>query len=197
MLINRCRGTRSSRRPRSPTLDRGWRRIVTELGIEFLHPEALESSARPARTSRTRSSSSTPTSSSSRSRRRRASSTCRRATPSAASTSAATTWSSRRSTAARSCATGRAPRRDADDFENLVRLAQAFPQLDSPGGTICEPNDLPLDSRHLDMVFALLSLSDKPFMGSVTSGPNAADTIAMAEIVFGRESIEQTPARSR
>jgi trimethylamine--corrinoid protein Co-methyltransferase len=87
-------------------------------------------------------------------------------------------------------------RRDAtyDDFQNLVKLAQSYPQLDSPGGTICEPNDRPLDSRHLDMVFALLTLSDKPFMGSVTSGPNAVDTIAMAEMVFGRESLEQTPA---
>jgi trimethylamine--corrinoid protein Co-methyltransferase len=80
------------------------------------------------------------------------------------------------------------------DFENLVRLAQAFPQLDTPGGTICEPNDKPLDSRHLDMVYALLTLSDKPFMGSVTSGPNAEDTIAMAEMVFGKESLEETPA---
>jgi len=80
------------------------------------------------------------------------------------------------------------------DFENLVRLSQAFPQLDTPGGTICEPNDRPLDSRHLDMVYALVTLSDKPFMGSVTSGPNAADTIAMAEIVFGREAIERNPA---
>ena len=80
------------------------------------------------------------------------------------------------------------------DFENLVRLSQAFPQLDTPGGTICEPNDKPLDSRHLDMVYALMTLSDKPFMGSVTSGPNAEDTIAMAEMVFGRESLEQTPA---
>jgi trimethylamine---corrinoid protein Co-methyltransferase len=87
-------------------------------------------------------------------------------------------------------------RRDATyaDFENLVRLSQSFPQLDSPGGTICEPNDKPLDSRHLDMVYALLTLSDKPFMGSVTSGPNARDTIAMAEMVFGAESLEQTPA---
>jgi trimethylamine---corrinoid protein Co-methyltransferase len=87
-------------------------------------------------------------------------------------------------------------RRDAtyEDFQNLVKLAQSFPQLDSPGGTICEPNDRPLDSRHLDMVYALLTLSDKPFMGSVTSGPNAVDTIAMAELVFGRESLEQTPA---
>jgi trimethylamine--corrinoid protein Co-methyltransferase len=87
-------------------------------------------------------------------------------------------------------------RRDATyaDFENLVRLSQSFPQLDSPGGTICEPNDKPLDSRHLDMVYALLTLSDKPFMGSVTSGPNAVDTIAMAELVFGKESLDETPA---
>jgi trimethylamine--corrinoid protein Co-methyltransferase len=81
------------------------------------------------------------------------------------------------------------------DFENLVRLSQAFPELDSPGGTICEPNDRPLDSRHLDMVFALQTLSDKPYMGSVTSGPNAADTIRMGEILFGgREAIERSPA---
>jgi trimethylamine---corrinoid protein Co-methyltransferase len=87
-------------------------------------------------------------------------------------------------------------RREAtyEDFQNLIRLAQSFPQLDTPGGTICEPNDKPLDSRHLDMVYALLTLSDKPFMGSVTSGPNAADTVAMAEMVFGRESLEETPA---
>src|ERR1700753_3208978 len=87
-------------------------------------------------------------------------------------------------------------RRDAKmaDFENLVKLAQAFPELDSPGGTICEPEDRPLDSRHLDMVYALQTLSDKPYMGSVTSGPNAADTVRMTEIVLGgRQSIEQTP----
>ena len=87
-------------------------------------------------------------------------------------------------------------RREAtmNDFENLVKLSQAFPELDSPGGTICEPNDRPLDSRHLDMVFALQTLSDKPYMGSVTSGPNAADTIRMGEILFGgREAIERDP----
>ena len=87
-------------------------------------------------------------------------------------------------------------RRDAKmaDFQNLVKLCQVFEQLDSPGGTICEPEDRPLDSRHLDMVFALQTLSDKPYMGSVTSGPNAADTIRMGEILFGgREVIERAP----
>src|SRR3954451_21330384 len=88
-------------------------------------------------------------------------------------------------------------RRDAtmQDFERLCMLSQAFEELDSAGGTICEPNDRPLDSRHLDMVFALQTLTDKPYMGSVTSGPNAADTVRMTEMLFGgREAIEQTPA---
>ncbi len=88
-------------------------------------------------------------------------------------------------------------RRDAtmEDFRRLSMLAQVFPELDSAGGVICEPNDLPLDSRHLDMVYALQTLTDKIYMGNVVSGPNAADTIRMTEILFGgRESIEQTPA---
>jgi trimethylamine--corrinoid protein Co-methyltransferase len=88
-------------------------------------------------------------------------------------------------------------RRDAtmDDFRNFTRLAQSFDALDSAGGVICEPNDTPLDSRHLDMTYALQTLTDKVYMGNVVSGVNARDTLAMTEILFGsRESIEQTPA---
>jgi trimethylamine--corrinoid protein Co-methyltransferase len=60
---------------------------------------------------------------------------------------------------------------------------------------ICEPNDAPLDSRHLDMIYALQTVTDKIYMGNVVSGPNALDTIAMTEILFGgRAAIEQTPA---
>jgi trimethylamine--corrinoid protein Co-methyltransferase len=81
-----------------------------------------------------------------------------------------------------------------DDFENFVRLSQSFDELDSPGGTIVEPNDAPLDSRHLDMVYALQTLSDKPYMGSVISGPNALDTIEMGKILFGgAEALERAP----
>ena len=88
-------------------------------------------------------------------------------------------------------------RRDAtmDDFRRLAMLAQSFPQLDSAGGVICEPNDTPLDSRHLDMIYALQTLTDKVYMGNVVSGPNAADTIKMTEILFGgRAAIERVPA---
>jgi trimethylamine--corrinoid protein Co-methyltransferase len=88
-------------------------------------------------------------------------------------------------------------RRDAtmDDFRRFTMLAQSFPALDSAGGVICEPNDTPLDSRHLDMTLALQTLTDKIYMGNVVSGVNARDTIAMGEILFGgREAIERTPA---
>jgi trimethylamine---corrinoid protein Co-methyltransferase len=88
-------------------------------------------------------------------------------------------------------------RRDATlaDFHRLCMLSQAFGELDSAGGVICEPNDAPLDSRHLDMIHALATLTDKIYMGNVVSGVNAADTIAMTSMVFGgRAAIEATPA---
>jgi trimethylamine--corrinoid protein Co-methyltransferase len=87
-------------------------------------------------------------------------------------------------------------RRDAtmDDFRRFTQLAQSFEVLDSAGGVICEPNDTPLDSRHLDMTLALQTLTDKVYMGNVVSGVNARDTIAMGEILFGgREAIEKLP----
>src|SRR6201746_2276458 len=97
-----------------------------------------------------------------------------------------------------------AVRRDATmaDFSNFTKLAQTFPIMDSAGGVSCEPNDTPLDSRHLDMTYALATLTDKVFMGNVVSGPNARDTIELTSILLvgghgreaGRASIEQTPA---
>ena len=87
-------------------------------------------------------------------------------------------------------------RRDATmaDFRDFTRLAQSYAVLDSAGGVVCEPNDTPLDSRHLDMTYALQTLTDKIYMGNVVSGVNAADTIAMGSILFGgRDVIEQAP----
>ncbi len=74
-----------------------------------------------------------------------------------------------------------------EDFQNLVKLAWASPWLHHSGGTVCEPVDVPVNKRHLDMVRAHLTYSAKPFMGSVTAPERAEDSIAMAQIVFGAE----------
>jgi trimethylamine--corrinoid protein Co-methyltransferase len=80
------------------------------------------------------------------------------------------------------------------DFEDFAKLAQSFDVMDSVGGVVVEPNDAPLDSRHLDMVYRALTLTDKIIMGNVVSAERAQDTLTMGEMVFGsRESIEQKP----
>ena len=50
------------------------------------------------------------------------------------------------------------------------------------GGTVCEPVDVPVNKRHLDMVYSHIRYSDKPFMGSVTAPERARDTVEMARI---------------
>src|SRR5258708_17549745 len=73
------------------------------------------------------------------------------------------------------------------EFANFVKLAYVANSLHHSGGTICEPVDLPVNKRHLDMVYSHLKYSDKAFMGSVTAPERAADSVAMANIVFGDE----------
>ncbi|MCP4328646.1 MAG: trimethylamine methyltransferase family protein [Alphaproteobacteria bacterium] len=78
-----------------------------------------------------------------------------------------------------------------EDFRNFVKLAYASPWLHHSGGTVCEPVDVPANKRHLDMVYAHLRFSTKPFMGSVTAPERAADSIAMARLVFGDACLEE------
>lgn len=77
-----------------------------------------------------------------------------------------------------------------EDFENFVKLAYMTPYLHHSGGTVCEPVDLAVNKRHLDMVYAHMRYSDKPFMGSVTAPERAQDTVAMCEILFGKAFVQ-------
>ena len=70
------------------------------------------------------------------------------------------------------------------DFQDFVRLAYMSPQLHLSGGTVCEPTDVAVNKRHLDMLLAHMTLSDKPFMGSVTEPSRARDTVEMCELLF-------------
>jgi trimethylamine--corrinoid protein Co-methyltransferase len=78
-----------------------------------------------------------------------------------------------------------------EDFRNFVKLAQSSPWLHHSGGTICEPVDVPVNKRHLDMVYSHIRYSDRAFMGSVTAESRAEDSIEMARIVFGRDFVEE------
>jgi len=71
-----------------------------------------------------------------------------------------------------------------EDFRNFVKLAYMTPHLHHSGGTVCEPVDVPVNKRHLDMVYAHIRWSDKPFMGSVTHPDRARDSVELARIAF-------------
>jgi len=75
------------------------------------------------------------------------------------------------------------------DFENFTKLTWMSPFLHHSGGTLCEPVDIPVNKRHLDMIYSHLRWSDKPFMGSVTAPERAQDTVDMAKIVFGESFV--------
>ena len=80
-----------------------------------------------------------------------------------------------------------------EDFQNFVKLGYMSKWLHHSGGTVCEPTDVPVNKRHLDMLLAHMTLSDKPFMGSVTEPERARDSVEMCEILFGGEFVAENP----
>jgi trimethylamine--corrinoid protein Co-methyltransferase len=77
------------------------------------------------------------------------------------------------------------------DFRNFVKLGYMSKWLQHSGGTVCEPTDVPVNKRHLDMLFAHMTLSDKPYMGSVTEPDRAADSVEMSKLLFGADFVDQ------
>jgi trimethylamine--corrinoid protein Co-methyltransferase len=78
-----------------------------------------------------------------------------------------------------------------EDFRNFIKLAQSSPNFHHSGGTICEPTDVAVNKRHLDMVLAHMTLSDRPYMGSVTAENRSEDNIEMSRILFGADFVDQ------
>ncbi|MGI9388718.1 MAG: trimethylamine methyltransferase family protein, partial [Boseongicola sp.] len=78
-----------------------------------------------------------------------------------------------------------------EDFRNFVKLTYMAKWLHHSGGTVCEPTDVAVNKRHLDMLHAHMTLSDKPFMGSVTEPERAADSVQMCEILFGKDFVAE------
>ncbi len=76
------------------------------------------------------------------------------------------------------------------DFHKFVKLGYMSKWLHHSGGTVFEPTDVPVNKRHLDMLLAHMTLSDKPYMGSVTAPERAADSVEMSRILFGSDFVD-------
>ncbi|MBT4890875.1 MAG: trimethylamine methyltransferase family protein [Rhodospirillales bacterium] len=77
------------------------------------------------------------------------------------------------------------------DFENFVKLGQSSPWLHHSGGTVCEPTDIAVNKRHLDMVYSHIKYSDRGFLGSITAPERVVDGIEMCRILFGANFVDK------
>ena len=67
-----------------------------------------------------------------------------------------------------------------------------LPSLHHGGLVICEPCDVPVSKRHLDMVYAHMRWSDKAHLGAITEMSRAEDSVAMARILHGEDTMAES-----
>ncbi|MEM7172327.1 MAG: trimethylamine methyltransferase family protein [Pseudomonadota bacterium] len=73
-----------------------------------------------------------------------------------------------------------------EDTRNMVRLVHSVNIYHHDGGAGVEPLDLPANSRHLDMMYAQITLTDKGWQPTwLNSRKRARDCIEMAKIALG------------
>ncbi|MHB1836613.1 MAG: trimethylamine methyltransferase family protein [Solirubrobacteraceae bacterium] len=176
------------------TLERGWRRLISEIGIEFAHEEALDLFRRAGQKVEGTTVfldpefvldqiAKAPTEFALRSRNRE---------KDIVLGGNHMTFSQ---VGGPPFVRSNGERRDGTlaDVARFVELSEVLDEFDMICMS-CEPLDRPLDSRHLDILQTMITRSVKPWMSQQSSREAVRDSLAMAEIVFGsRESIESEP----
>lgn len=77
------------------------------------------------------------------------------------------------------------------DYEDLVRLAQTEDVVNCTGYTVCEPNDLPQEAKHLEMLERSLVLTDQPVMGPTGGEEHARTCMDMVGIAVGDPDLRE------
>ncbi len=77
------------------------------------------------------------------------------------------------------------------DLINFLKLTQLSPYLHSAGSETVVSSDIPIEYRHLELMYAHLIYGDKPVMGVYHTGEIGQDSIELAKIAFGVEAMAQ------
>ncbi|MDJ0754097.1 MAG: trimethylamine methyltransferase family protein [Ardenticatenaceae bacterium] len=76
------------------------------------------------------------------------------------------------------------------DLLNFLKLTQVTPYLHCSGSEIVVSTDIPIAHRHLELMYAHLTHTDKPMMGVYHTGMIAQDSIEMARLAFGKAEMD-------
>ena len=82
------------------------------------------------------------------------------------------------------------------DYQNFIRLGQSFDSIHFWGGYPVEPIDIHASVRHLEALFDMLTLSDKPIHAYSLGRERNLDAIEMVKIARGidDETLEREPS---
>ena len=72
-----------------------------------------------------------------------------------------------------------------EDYQNLIKLGQSFNVIHFFGNQTLAPNDLPVNTRHLDTSFVNLTCADKVFLTMSIGATRVRDTTNMLAIARG------------
>jgi trimethylamine--corrinoid protein Co-methyltransferase len=73
-----------------------------------------------------------------------------------------------------------------EDVDTFCKLVQTSKYLDFNSSIVVQPNDVPTQTAHLDILLSTILLTDKPLMGSTSSVPAAQDSLNLAEMIWGK-----------
>ena len=80
------------------------------------------------------------------------------------------------------------------DFETCCKLVQTSKQVDMGGYLMVQPNDIPAETGHLDMLSTYITMCDKPIFGASASKEATKDSINLAKLIWGDgESLKGSP----
>jgi trimethylamine--corrinoid protein Co-methyltransferase len=78
-----------------------------------------------------------------------------------------------------------------EDVHNFVKLAHMAPAIHFSSVGIVEPMDIPPGKRHLDVQYAFFRYSDQGCEATPETPGHAADSMRMAEVLFGEEYVDK------
>ena len=82
-------------------------------------------------------------------------------------------------------ATGEKRNATLEDVFKFCKLVQTSEYLDFNSAIVVQPDDVPAQTAHLDLLLATILLTDKPLMGSTSSEVAASDSLKLAEMIWG------------
>jgi len=91
-------------------------------------------------------------------------------------------------------ANGKQRRATLEDYITCCKLVHTSKALAMGGYMMVQPNDVPADTAHLDMMANYLIYCDKPVFGASGSGQTIIDSLEMAGFVWGgKEQLKNKP----